>query len=62
MKLPAYVLFRKDLSLMVWKPHGILDQALVNEIVAFVVYMRLYWPKEEAKSGKWTAPKVKKAE
>src|SRR3981189_937178 len=21
---------------MVWKPHGILDQALVNEIVAFV--------------------------
>ena len=36
MKLPAHVLFRKDLSLMVWKPHGVLDQALVNEIVAFV--------------------------
>ena len=36
MKLPAHVLFRKELSLMVWKPHGILDQALVNEIVAFV--------------------------
>ena len=33
MKLPAHVLFRKELSLMVWKPHGILDQALVNEIV-----------------------------
>src|SRR5438309_10066298 len=36
LKLPAHVLFRKELSLMVWKLHGILDQALVNEIVAFV--------------------------
>src|SRR5438477_10192542 len=36
LKLPAHVLFRKELSLMVWKPHGILDQAPVNEIVAFV--------------------------
>jgi hypothetical protein len=36
LKLPAHVLFRKELSLMVWKPHGVLDQALVNEIVAFV--------------------------
>lgn len=36
MKLPAHVLFRKDLSLMLWKPHGILDEALVNEIVAFI--------------------------
>src|SRR6266403_5965052 len=34
--LPAHVLFRKDLSLMLWKPHGVLDEALVNEIVAFV--------------------------
>jgi hypothetical protein len=36
LKLPAHVLFRKELSLLIWKPHGILDQALVNEIVAFV--------------------------
>ena len=36
MKLPAHVLFRKDLSLMLWKPHGILDEALVKEIVAFI--------------------------
>ena len=36
MKLPAHVLFRKDLSLMLWKPHGILDETLVNEIVAFI--------------------------
>jgi hypothetical protein len=36
MKLPAHVLFRKELSLILWKPHGILDQALVNEVVAFV--------------------------
>ena len=36
MKLPAHVLFRKDLSLMLWKPHGILDEGIVNEIVAFI--------------------------
>jgi hypothetical protein len=36
MKLPAHVLFRKELSLILWKPHGTLNQALVNEIVAFV--------------------------
>ena len=36
MKLPAHVLFRKDLSLMLWKPHGILDETIVNEIVAFI--------------------------
>lgn len=36
MKLPAHVLFRKELSLILWKPHGILNQARVNEIVAFV--------------------------
>jgi hypothetical protein len=36
MKLPAHVLFRKELSLILWKPHGILDQALVNEVVAFI--------------------------
>jgi hypothetical protein len=24
--------------------------------------MRLYWPKEEALSGKWTAPPLKRAE
>lgn len=36
MKLPAHVLFRKDLSLIMWKPHGVLDEAIVNEIVVFV--------------------------
>ena len=36
LKLPAHVLFRKDLSLMLWKPHGILDELLVNEIVAYI--------------------------
>ena len=36
LKLPAHVLFRKDLSLMLWKPHGILDEAIVNEIVTFI--------------------------
>jgi hypothetical protein len=24
----------------------------------FIMYMRLYWPKEEATTGKWTAPKA----
>jgi hypothetical protein len=36
LKLPTHVLFRKDLSLMLWKPHGILDEAIVNEIVTFI--------------------------
>ncbi len=36
MKLPAHVLFRKELSLILWQPHGILDQAVVNEIIAFI--------------------------
>ena len=36
MKLPAHVLFRKEWSLMLWRPQGILDEPIVNEIVAFV--------------------------
>jgi hypothetical protein len=36
LKLPAHVLFRKDLSLIVWKPPGILDESMINEIVAFI--------------------------
>ena len=36
MKLPAHVLFRKEHSLILWKPHGILDEAIVNEIVVFI--------------------------
>ena len=28
----------------------------------FAVYMRLYWPKEEALEGKWTAPRLSKVE
>jgi hypothetical protein len=36
MKLPAHVLFRKELSLILWKPRGILDQSVVNEVVAFI--------------------------
>ena len=35
MKLPAHVLFRKDLSLILWRPRGILDESKVNEMVAF---------------------------
>ena len=36
MKLPAHVSYRKDLSLMLWRPRGVLDEAIVNEIVVFV--------------------------
>jgi hypothetical protein len=36
LKPPAHVLFRKDLSLMLWKPHGVLDEVIVNEIVTFI--------------------------
>jgi hypothetical protein len=28
----------------------------------FVMAMRLYWPKEEALSGRWTVPALKRAE
>ena len=28
----------------------------------FAMYMRLYWPKEEALEGKWTAPKLNKVQ
>ena len=36
MKIPAHVLFRKELSLVLWKPHGILNEETVNDIVAFI--------------------------
>jgi hypothetical protein len=35
-KLPAHVLFRKEWSLILWKPQGILDEAVVSEIIAFI--------------------------
>jgi hypothetical protein len=36
LKLPVHVLFRRDLSLILWKPHGVLNEVIVNEIVAFI--------------------------
>lgn len=36
MKVPDHVLFRKELSLILWRPRGILDQLVVNEIVEFI--------------------------
>lgn len=36
LKLPANVLFRKKLSLFLWKPHGVLNETVVNEVIAFV--------------------------
>jgi hypothetical protein len=36
LKLPAHVLFRKELALILWKPRGILDESTVNEIIAFI--------------------------
>ena len=36
MRLPAHVSFRKDLALLLWQPHGILDEAIVSEMVAFI--------------------------
>jgi len=35
-RLPAHVLFRKRLSLLLWRPRGILDEATVNEVVEFI--------------------------
>jgi hypothetical protein len=50
LKLPAHVLFRKDLSLMLWKPHGILDEVIVNEIMALVT--------ERETAAKWLSVPV----
>ena len=36
LKLPAHVLFRKNLSIILWQPRGILDEATVSEIIAFI--------------------------
>jgi hypothetical protein len=36
MKLPADVRFRKDLLLLIWKPRGILNPEVVNEIIEFI--------------------------
>jgi hypothetical protein len=36
LKLPAHVLFRKDLSLILWRPRGILDESTINEMVEFI--------------------------
>ena len=36
MKLPAHVQFRKEVSLILWKPRGVLDQSKVNAIIAFI--------------------------
>jgi hypothetical protein len=35
-KLPAHVFYRKEWSLILWRPRGILNQSLVNEIVVFI--------------------------
>jgi hypothetical protein len=36
MKLPADVTYIEDVSLFIWRPHGVLDEAVVNKILAFV--------------------------
>jgi hypothetical protein len=36
MKLPPEVEFYEDVRLLVWRPHGLLDQAAVNRIITVV--------------------------
>ena len=36
MKLPADVTFIEDASLFIWRPRGVLDEAVVNKILMFV--------------------------
>ena len=36
MKLPADVTYIEDVSLFVWRPHGVLDEAVVNKILPFL--------------------------
>jgi hypothetical protein len=37
MKLPADVTFIEDVTLLIWRPRGVLDEAIVNKILTFVV-------------------------
>jgi hypothetical protein len=36
MKLPADVTFIEAVALFIWRPHGVLDEAVVNNILTFV--------------------------
>ena len=36
MKLPRDVLFHHDLRLMVWRPHGVVNEKSVNRIIEFM--------------------------
>jgi hypothetical protein len=36
MELPPDLSFRKDFSIILWKPRGTLNEAMVNEIVPFI--------------------------
>ena len=36
MKFAANVHVRPELNLLLWKPHGVLDEKAINEIIAFV--------------------------
>lgn len=36
MKLPPDIYFRPDIHLLLWKPRGVLDEKVVNRIIAFV--------------------------
>jgi hypothetical protein len=36
MKIPSDVKFESELNLLLWKPHGVLDEKAVNQILAFI--------------------------
>jgi len=36
MELPADVEYVKDANLFIWRPHGVLSEALVNKIIVFL--------------------------
>jgi hypothetical protein len=36
MELPSNISFRKEFSVILWKPRGILNEEIVNEVVAFI--------------------------
>ena len=36
MKLPPDIYFRPDLCLLLWKPRGVLDEKVINRIIAFI--------------------------
>ena len=50
MKLPPDVGFRKDFHLLVWKPRGILNPEMVNEMISSMYHEGIFQPEMRAQT------------